>query len=106
MAGQTLFVLASSFVKMSILTSYFRIAPEKSLFRKLVWATFALVFAAFIVFLIALWVQCMWVQRFKTVWLSVLTLVDQSAVTGRFWPITETASRKGHPSWYKAHSTL
>lgn len=60
MAGQTLFVLASSFVKMSILTSYFRIAPEKSLFRKLVWATFALVFAAFIVFLIALWVQCMY----------------------------------------------
>lgn len=59
MAAQTLFVLASSFVKMSILTSYFRIAPEKSVFRKLVWATFALVFAAFIVFLIALWVQCM-----------------------------------------------
>jgi hypothetical protein len=59
MAGQTLFVLASSFVKMSILVSYFRIAPEKSLFRKLVWATFALVFAAFIVFLVALWVQCM-----------------------------------------------
>ncbi|KAF2747294.1 hypothetical protein M011DRAFT_477368 [Sporormia fimetaria CBS 119925] len=58
MAGQTLFVLASSFVKMSILASYFRIAPKKSLFRKLVWGTFALVFAAFITFLIALWVQC------------------------------------------------
>ncbi|KAF2018532.1 hypothetical protein BU24DRAFT_458295 [Aaosphaeria arxii CBS 175.79] len=58
MAGQTLFVLASSFVKMSILVSYFRIAPQKSLFRKLVWATFALVFAAFLVFLVALWVQC------------------------------------------------
>lgn len=61
MAGQTLFVLASSFVKMSILVSYFRIAPEKSLFRKLVWATFALVFAAFVVFLVALWVQCVYV---------------------------------------------
>lgn len=73
MAGQTLFVLASSFVKMSILTSYFRIAPEKSLFRKLVWATFALVFAAFIVFLIALWVQCMWVLRFNAVCFPVLT---------------------------------
>lgn len=59
MAGQTLFVLASSTVKMSILVSYFRIAPEKSLFRKLVWGTFALVFAAFVVFLVALWVQCM-----------------------------------------------
>ncbi|KAF1995916.1 hypothetical protein P154DRAFT_331548 [Amniculicola lignicola CBS 123094] len=58
MAGQTLFVLASSFVKMSILVSYFRIAPEKSIFRKLVWATFGLVFTAFLVFLIALWVQC------------------------------------------------
>jgi hypothetical protein len=58
MAGQTLFVLASSFVKMSILVSYFRIAPQKSTFRKLVWATFALVFAAFITFFIALWVQC------------------------------------------------
>lgn len=61
MAGQTLFVLASSTVKMSILVSYFRIAPEKSLFRKLVWGTFAFVFAAFIVFLVALWVQCMYV---------------------------------------------
>ena len=59
MAGQTLFVLASSTVKISILVSYFRIAPEKSLFRKLVWGTFALVFAAFVVFLVALWVQCM-----------------------------------------------
>ncbi|KAL7772096.1 hypothetical protein CFE70_002049 [Pyrenophora teres f. teres 0-1] len=59
-AGQTLFVLASSTVKMSILVSYFRIAPEKSLFRKLVWATFALVFAAFVVFMVALWVQCIY----------------------------------------------
>lgn len=59
MAAQTLFVLASSFVKMSILVSYFRIAPEKSLFRKLVWGTFAIVFAAFLTFLIALWLQCM-----------------------------------------------
>lgn len=59
MAGQTLFVLASSTVKMSILVSYFRIAPEKSIFRKLVWGTLSLVVAAFVVFLVALWVQCM-----------------------------------------------
>ncbi|KAJ4367472.1 hypothetical protein N0V83_007055 [Neocucurbitaria cava] len=58
LACQTLFVLASSTAKMSILVSYFRIAPEKSLFRKLVWGTFALVVAAFVVFLVALWVQC------------------------------------------------
>ncbi|KAF1915120.1 integral membrane protein [Ampelomyces quisqualis] len=58
LAGQTLFVLASSTIKISILVSYFRIAPAKSLFRRLVWGVFALVFAAFVVFLIALWVQC------------------------------------------------
>ncbi|PSN73295.1 hypothetical protein BS50DRAFT_568869 [Corynespora cassiicola Philippines] len=66
MAGQTLFVLASSFVKMSVLVSYFRIAPEKSVFRKLVWATFGLVFAAFIVFLVALWVQCIPISSYWT----------------------------------------
>lgn len=66
MAGQTLFVLASSAVKMSILASYFRIAPRKSVFRKLVWATFALVFAAFLVFLIALWVQCVPISSYWT----------------------------------------
>lgn len=59
MAAQTLFVLASSFVKMSILVSYFRIAPKKTLLRKLVWATFAIVVAAFVTFLVALWLQCM-----------------------------------------------
>jgi hypothetical protein len=59
MAGQTLFVLASSFVKMSILVSYFRIAPNKSTFRKLVWVTLSIVVAAFLTFLIALWLQCM-----------------------------------------------
>lgn len=66
MAGQSLFVLASSFVKMSILASYFRIAPQKSLFRKLVWATFGLVFAAFVVFLVALWLQCMPISSYWT----------------------------------------
>jgi hypothetical protein len=59
MAGQTLFVMASSFVKLSILASYFRIAPEKSTFRKVVWAVFAVVMASFLVFLIMLWTQCM-----------------------------------------------
>lgn len=64
MAGQTLFVLASSFVKMSILVSYFRVAPKKSTFRKLVWVTLAIVIAAFLTFLIALWLQCMWVVHY------------------------------------------
>ncbi|KAF2704640.1 hypothetical protein K504DRAFT_461392 [Pleomassaria siparia CBS 279.74] len=66
MAGQSLFVLASSFVKMSILASYFRIAPHKSLFRKLVWATFGLVFAAFVAFLVALWLQCIPISSYWT----------------------------------------
>jgi hypothetical protein len=54
MAGQTLFVLASSFVKMSILVNYLRIAPEKSLFRRLVWTTFGVVTAGMVVFFVAL----------------------------------------------------
>lgn len=58
MAGQGLFLLASSFVKMSILVSYLRIAPERSLFRRLVWATFAVVVLAMVVFFVLLWTQC------------------------------------------------
>jgi hypothetical protein len=93
MAGQTLFVLASSTVKMSILVSYFRIAPEKSVFRKLVWATFALVFAAFVVFLVALWVQCMYVYPHDQV-ILVLTRTAQSPATGSSKPTTATASQR------------
>ncbi|OCL06638.1 hypothetical protein AOQ84DRAFT_343030 [Glonium stellatum] len=58
MAGQALFVLASSCVKMSILVSYLRIAPRGSLFQRLVWATFAIVVAAMVIFFILLWTQC------------------------------------------------
>jgi hypothetical protein len=66
---------------MSILVSYFRIAPEKSLFRKLVWATFALVFAAFVVFMVALWVQCMYVHPHLNTF-PVLTIIAQSPAIG------------------------
>jgi len=59
MAGQTLFVLASSFVKMSILVSYLRIAPKGSFFRKGVWTTFTIVVTAMVVFAVMLWTQCM-----------------------------------------------
>jgi hypothetical protein len=90
MAGQTLFVLASSTVKMSILVSYFRIAPEKSLFRKLVWATFGLVFAAFVVFLVALWVQCMYVYPHDQV-ILVLTSIAQFPAIGSSKPTTVIA---------------
>ena len=95
MAGQTLFVLASSTVKMSILVSYFRIAPEKSLFRKLVWATFALVFAAFVVFLVTLWVQCMYVYA-RVQAILVLTSLVQSPATGSSKPTTVTAFLRDH----------
>jgi uncharacterized membrane protein YqjE len=68
-------------VKMSILVSYFRIAPKNSLFRKLVWGTFAIVFAAFIVFLVALWVQCMYVHPYRYA-ITMLTIVAPSPATG------------------------
>lgn len=58
MAGQSLFVLASSFVKISILVSYFRVAPDRSWFRRLVWATLGIVIVAMLVFFIMLWTQC------------------------------------------------
>jgi hypothetical protein len=104
MAGQTLFVLASSTVKMSILISYFRIAPEKSLFRKLVWATFALVFAAFVVFLVALWVQCMYVYpRDQTI--LVLTSIAQFPATGSSKPTIVTAFQKDRHWLCKVFST-
>ncbi|KAF2637892.1 hypothetical protein P280DRAFT_85602 [Massarina eburnea CBS 473.64] len=59
LAGQTLFMLASTFVKLSILASYFRIAPKKTIFRRLVWGTFMIVLAAFVTFIVALWLQCL-----------------------------------------------
>lgn len=93
MAGQTLFVLASSFVKMSILVSYFRIAPDKSLFRKLIWGTFGIVFAAFLTFLIALWLQCMCVHP-PYLFARVLTMAGRLPAIGRSLPTAATASQK------------
>lgn len=82
MAGQTLFVLASSFVKMSILVSYFRIAPDKSMFRKLVWGTAAIVLAAFITFLVALWLQCMYARC-----LHVQGYTDNNRPIASYWTL-------------------
>jgi len=70
MATQGLFVLASSFVKMSILVSYLRIAPEKSLFRRLVWATLAVVVLALFVFFILLWTQCIPISSYWNLFAS------------------------------------
>ncbi|KAK1537694.1 hypothetical protein CPAR01_07807 [Colletotrichum paranaense] len=57
-AGQTLFLFASGLSKLSILTSYLRIAPLGSWFRKLTWVTMGFVFALMWIFLIVLWTQC------------------------------------------------
>ena len=62
MAAQALFVLASTFVKVSILASYLRIAPRYSIFRWLVYTTLAIVILAGVTFFVALFLQCMYVS--------------------------------------------
>ncbi|KAH7368699.1 hypothetical protein B0T11DRAFT_277500 [Plectosphaerella cucumerina] len=63
-AAQTLFLIASGLVKLSILASYLRIAPIGSWFRRLTWATLGLVVSLVIVFLIVLWTQCIPIQYY------------------------------------------
>ncbi|KAK1975816.1 integral membrane protein, partial [Colletotrichum cereale] len=58
-AGQTLFLFASGLSKLSILTSYLRIAPLGSSFRRLTWVAMAAIFALLWIFLIVLWTQCL-----------------------------------------------
>lgn len=57
-AGQTIFVFASGLSKLSILTSYLRIAMPGTWFWRLTWATITLVGAAMPAFLMLLWLQC------------------------------------------------
>ena len=57
-AVQTIFVFSAGLVKASILSSYLRIAPLDSWFRRLTWGAIALVVATMIVFLVVLWTQC------------------------------------------------
>ncbi|KAH6640092.1 hypothetical protein BKA67DRAFT_486818, partial [Truncatella angustata] len=57
-AGQTIFVFASGFAKLSILASYLRIALPGSWFRRLTWAAIAIVGTAIPAFLMLLWLQC------------------------------------------------
>lgn len=58
-SAQTLFVIGSGLVKSSILISYLRIAPLDSWFRRLTQCSIPLVLTLIMVFLIALWTQCM-----------------------------------------------
>ncbi|KAI1341336.1 hypothetical protein F5Y15DRAFT_414450 [Xylariaceae sp. FL0016] len=57
-AGQSIFLFASGFSKLSILVSYLRIAVVGSWFRRLTWVTIAIVTAAIPSFLLLLWLQC------------------------------------------------
>ncbi|VUC20135.1 unnamed protein product [Clonostachys rosea] len=57
-SAQTLFVVGSGLVKSSILISYLRIAPLDSWFRRLTQCSIPLVVTLIMVFLIALWTQC------------------------------------------------
>lgn len=57
--GQTLFVFASGLSKLSILTSYLRIAPLGSTFQRVTQVTIGAVLALIIIFLMVLWTQCM-----------------------------------------------
>ncbi|CAJ2504667.1 Uu.00g120610.m01.CDS01 [Anthostomella pinea] len=57
-ACQTIFLFASGFGKLSILVSYLRIALVGSWFRRLAWASIALVAATIPAFLVLLWLQC------------------------------------------------
>ncbi|KAH9885327.1 hypothetical protein F4778DRAFT_787260 [Xylariomycetidae sp. FL2044] len=57
-AGQTIFLFASGLAKLSILVSYLRIGVVGSWFRRLTWATIAVVTAAIPGFLCLLWLQC------------------------------------------------
>jgi hypothetical protein len=86
MAGQTLFVLASSFVKISILVSYLRIAPEKSVFRRLVWITLGVVGAGGVVFFVALWTQCLYVKLAPKAFILFLIETDfLSSPISSYW---------------------
>ncbi|TDZ18971.1 hypothetical protein Cob_v008051 [Colletotrichum orbiculare MAFF 240422] len=58
MAAQTLFLFASGLSKLSILSSYLRIAAPGTWFWRLTWVTGAVVFALIWIFLIVLWTQC------------------------------------------------
>ncbi|WYZ39944.1 hypothetical protein EsH8_IV_000285 [Colletotrichum jinshuiense] len=58
MAAQTLFLFASCLSKLSILSSYLRLAAPGTTFQRLTWATGATVFTLMWVFLILLWTQC------------------------------------------------
>jgi hypothetical protein len=59
LAVQTLYLLASGFLKMSILVSYLRFAPTWSWFARLTTMSIILIATFITTFFIVLWTQCM-----------------------------------------------
>jgi len=58
LAAQALFVMATTFAKLSILVSYLRFAPRNSWFRHITHLTTALILVANSVFFVVLFTQC------------------------------------------------
>ncbi|KAF0321855.1 integral membrane protein [Colletotrichum asianum] len=77
--GQTLFVFASGLSKLSILTSYLRIAPLGSTFQRVTQVTIGAVLALIIIFLMVLWTQCIPIWHYWD-----LTVLDHNCMAE--WP--------------------
>ncbi|KAF4902608.1 hypothetical protein CGCFRS4_v002170 [Colletotrichum fructicola] len=77
--GQTLFVFASGLSKLSILTSYLRIAPLGSTFQRVTQVTIGAVLALIIIFLMVLWTQCIPIWHYWD-----LTVLDRNCMAE--WP--------------------
>ena len=58
-AAQTLYLLASTMIKASILVQYLRLVPIECWFRRLTWVCLAFVALTAVTFLVVVWVQCM-----------------------------------------------
>ncbi|KAI8316341.1 hypothetical protein K4K59_000242 [Colletotrichum sp. SAR11_240] len=77
--GQTLFIFASGLSKLSILTSYLRIAPLGSTFQRVTQVTIGAVLALIIIFLMVLWTQCIPIWHYWD-----LTVLDRNCMAE--WP--------------------
>ncbi|KAF3799355.1 hypothetical protein GCG54_00001397 [Colletotrichum gloeosporioides] len=77
--GQTLFVFASGLSKLSILTSYLRIAPLGSTFQRVTQVTIGAVLALIVIFLMVLWTQCIPIWHYWD-----LTVMDRNCMAE--WP--------------------
>ncbi|KAF4826620.1 hypothetical protein CGCTS75_v008971 [Colletotrichum tropicale] len=77
--GQTLFIFASGLSKLSILTSYLRIAPLGSTFQRVTQVTIGAVLALIVIFLMVLWTQCIPIWHYWD-----LTVLDRNCMAE--WP--------------------